>query len=84
MPGDRERDRAAVDRGDRQQPAPVLRGVGLVGLTGDDRAQPGGDVGVVVEAEDRVGLGQRVGEVLAVPLGQAADGDDGLRCDRTP
>ena len=44
----------------------------------DDRAQPGGDVGVVVEAEHRVGLGQRLGEVLAVALGQAADGDDGL------
>ncbi len=37
-----------------------------------------GDVGVVVEAEDGVGLGQRLGEVLAVALGQAADGDDGL------
>ena len=41
-------------------------------------AQPGGDVGVVVEAEHRVGLGQRLGEVLAVALGQAADGHDGL------
>ena len=36
------------------------------------------DVGVVVEAEHRVGLGQRLGELLAVPLGQAADGDDRL------
>ena len=44
-----------------------------------DRAQPGGDVGVVVEAEHRVGLGQRLGQVLAVPLGQAADRDHGLR-----
>ena len=33
-------------------------------------------VGVVVEAEHRVGLGQRVGELVAVALGQAADGDD--------
>ena len=32
---------------------------GVVRLTGDDRAEPGGDVGVVVEAEHRVGLGQR-------------------------
>ena len=43
-----------------------------------------GDVGVVVEAEDRVGLGQRLGEVLAVPLGQAAHGDDGLRAAAVP
>ena len=38
-----------------------------------------GDVGVVVEAEHGVGLGQRLGQVLAVALGQAADGDHGLR-----
>ena len=52
--------------------------VGLVGLAPDDRAEPGGDVGVVVEAQDGVGLRQRLGEVLAVALGQAADGHDGL------
>ena len=46
-------------------------------LAGQDRAQPGGDVGVVVEAEHGVGLGQRLGELLAVALGQAADRDDG-------
>ena len=51
----------------------------MVGLPRHDRAQPRGDVGVVVEAEDRVGLGQRLGEVLAVALGQAADGHHGLR-----
>ncbi len=67
----------AVDRGDRQQPAPVLRRVRVEALTGQDRAQPGRDVGVVVEAEDGVGLGQRLGEVLAVALGQAADRDHG-------
>jgi hypothetical protein len=32
--------------------------------------------GVGVEAEDGVGLGQLLGELLAVPLGQAADRDD--------
>ena len=31
---------------------------------------------VGVEAEHRVGLGQLVGELLAVALGEAADGDD--------
>ena len=41
-------------------------------------AQPGRDVGVVVEAEHGVGLGQRLGELLAVALGQAADRHDGL------
>ena len=35
-----------------------------------------GQVGVGVEAEHGVGLGQLVGELLAVPLGQAADRDD--------
>ena len=33
---------------------------------------------VGVEAEHRVGLGQLGGELLAVALGEAADGDDGL------
>ena len=51
---------------------------GVVGLPRHDRPQAGRDVGVVVEAEDRVGLGERLGEVLAVALGQAADCDDGL------
>ena len=43
----------ALDRGDREQPAAVVRGVGLVGLAGHDRPQPRGDVGVVVEARAR-------------------------------
>ena len=47
-------------------------------LAGEDAAQPGGDVGVVVEAEHRVGLGQARGQVGAVPLGQAAHRDDRL------
>ena len=63
---------------DRQQPAAVRGRVRVVRLAGHDRAQPRGDVGVVVEAEHRVGLGQRLGEVLAVALGQAADRHDGL------
>ncbi|GAA5012007.1 hypothetical protein GCM10025734_57110 [Kitasatospora paranensis] len=45
---------------------------------GQDGLQAGGDVGVVVEAEHAVGLGQRLGELLAVALGHAADRDDGL------
>ena len=47
-------------------------------LPGEDRLQPLGDVGVVVEAEHRVGLGQRLGELVAVALGQAADRDHRL------
>ena len=68
----------AVDRRDRQQPPAVGRRVRVVGLPRHDRPQAGRDVGVVVEAEDRVRLGERLGEVLAVPLGQAAHRDDGL------
>ncbi len=41
------------------------------------RAEPVGDVGVVVEPEDGVGLRQLVGELDAVALGHAPDGDDG-------
>ena len=74
-----------VDRRDRQQPAPVLRRVRGGPLPRHDGPQPGGDVGVVVEAEHGVRLGQRVGQLGAVPLGDAADGDDGLgRCVRPP
>jgi hypothetical protein len=54
----------------------------VVLLTVEDGPQPPGDVGVVVEPQHRVGLGQRLGEVLAVALGQAAHRDDRLR--RTP
>ena len=50
----------------------------MVGLPREDRAEPVGDVGVVVEAEYRVGLRQRLRQVLSVPLGEAADGHDGL------
>jgi hypothetical protein len=48
------------------------RGVWAAGA----RPEAGCDVGVGVEAEDRVGLGQRGRELVAVPLGQTADGDD--------
>ena len=77
--GDHDRVRAAGGRADRQQLAAVLRGVRVVLLPRQDRAELGGDVRVVVEAEDRVGLGQRLGEVLAVALGQAAHRHDRLR-----
>ena len=76
--GDGDRRGVAVDRGDREQAPAVGRRVRVVGLPRDDRAQLGRDVGVVVEAEHCVRLGQRLGEVLAVALGQAADGDDRL------
>jgi hypothetical protein len=45
-----------------------------VRLAGEDPLQACGDVRVVVEAEHRVGLRQRLGQLLAVPLGQAAHG----------
>lgn len=44
----------------------------------EDGLEAVGDVGVVVEAEDAVRFRQGLGEVLAVALGHAADGDDGL------
>ena len=65
-------------RADRQQLAAVARGVRGVDAAGEDGLQAVGDVGVVVEAEHAVGLGQRLGELLAVPLGHAADGHHGL------
>ena len=40
-----------------------------------DVVEAGRDIAVVVEAED-LGLRQRVGELVAVPFGQAADGRD--------
>ena len=68
-----------VDRRQRQQVAAVARDVRHVrARRRGSRPQAGGDVGVVVEAEHRVGLGQRRGELLAVPLGEAADRDHGL------
>ncbi len=69
----------AVDGADREQPTSVGGRVGLVGVPGHDGAQPRRDVGVVVEAEDGVGLGQRRRQLGAVALGQAAYGHDGAR-----
>ncbi len=43
--------------------------------TGEHVVEPLVDVGVVVEAEHDVGLGQLCGQLGAVPLGQAADRD---------
>ena len=63
------------DRGQRQQLAAVPRGVRVEPLAGQHAVEPGGDVGVVVEAEHGLRLGQALGELLAVPLGHAAGGD---------
>lgn len=68
----------ALGGADRQQLAPVARGVGGVDAAAQDGLQPVGDVGVVVEAEHPVGLGEGLGQLLAVPLGHAADRDHGL------
>jgi len=50
--------------------------VGRDRASGGDVVQAGGDVGVGVEAEHRVGLWQRVGELAAVAFGEAAHGDN--------
>src|SRR5690606_28450704 len=68
----------ARDRADRQQRATVTRLVGGVLLTVDDRLQFAGNGGIVVETEDRIRLGETVGELGAVPFGHAADSDDCL------
>lgn len=65
-------------RADREELAPVARGVRGVDTAVEDGLEPVGDVGVVVESEDPVRLRQRFGQVLAVALGHAADSDDGL------
>ena len=60
----------------------VRRSPGRVALdvaAREDRLQVRAHVAVGVEAEHGVGLGQLVGELLAVALGEAADGDDLLR-----
>lgn len=69
---------------DGQQLPAVPWGVRGVDAAGEDGLQAVGDVGVVVKAEDAVGLGQRRGELLAVPLGHAAHGDDGLCAGSAP
>jgi len=40
---------------------------------GQDEPKPLGDVGIVIEAEDRVRLGQRLGQLGSVALSQTAD-----------
>ena len=86
VPGDRRRSAVrrppsrghggAVDGADRQQGPAVARRVRHEGAPGEDVVEPVADRAVVVEAQDR-GLGQRAGELGAVPLGHAPDGDDG-------
>ena len=69
--------RAAGDSGSsRRRSDGHVRG-GLVPVRGS-AVEVAGHVDVGVEPEHRVGLGQLGGELLAVPLGQAADGHDGL------
>jgi len=65
-------------RGQRKEFAAIARDVGLVFGPGEDGAEAIRNVRVVVEAQDCVGLGKRVGELFAVPLGEAADCDDRL------
>jgi hypothetical protein len=74
--GDVGRGCRPLDRGDRQQRAPVDRDVRGRGVTAEYVAEAFGQLGVVVEAEHRVGLGQALGQLGAVALGEAADGHD--------
>ena len=77
-PGGGTADRRPIDRGQRQQRAAVPRYVRLVPLAGQDSAKLAGHIGVIVEAEHRVGFRQGLGQLGAVPLRQAADGDHRL------
>ena len=69
----------ALHRRQRQQLAAVGGHVRGGRVPVEDGPQVGGHVGVGVEPQHGVGLGQLVGELLAVALGQAADRDDLLR-----
>ena len=62
----------AVDGGDGQQGAAVDRGMRGRAVSVQHVAEQSGQVRVGVEAEHRVGLGQRLGEFRAVALRQAA------------
>lgn len=78
VPGQRDRGVLPLRRADRQQLAPVTRGVRGVDAPVEDGLEAVGDVGVVVETEDPVGFRQGFGKILAVALGHAADRDHGL------
>ncbi|CAM5722937.1 hypothetical protein SMICM304S_07554 [Streptomyces microflavus] len=78
VPGQRHGGVLPLGGADGEQLAAVARGVRGVDAAVEDGLEPVGDVGVVVESEDTVRLRQGLGEVLAVALGHAADGDDGL------
>jgi hypothetical protein len=63
----------ALGGADRQQGAPVGRGVRCDGPAGQHVIEPGVDARIGIEAQDRVGLRQRIGQLVAVALGQATD-----------
>jgi hypothetical protein len=65
-----------LDRRDRQQLAPVARGVAGHLDAVEHGLQVPGELAVRVEAEHRVGLGQLGGELAAVALGEAAHRND--------
>ncbi|GAA2790579.1 hypothetical protein GCM10020219_072450 [Nonomuraea dietziae] len=44
-------------------------------LAGEHVVEALADLGVVVEGDDRAGLGQRLGQLVAIALGHAARGD---------
>ena len=76
-PGSGDARTLPLGRAERQQGAPVARHVRARPARRAGSRPGARDVGVGVEAEHRVGLGQLVGQLLAVPLGQAADRDHG-------
>ena len=64
------------DRRERQQSTPVARHMAGDLFPGENAAQMTRHVGIRVETEDGVGVRELVGQLLAIPLGQASDGDD--------
>lgn len=78
MPGNRHVPRLALDRRQWQQRAPIARHMGRRPLAVHDRVELARDIGIVVETQHRIGLGELGGELLAITLRHAADRDDRL------
>jgi len=67
-----------LNGGQRQQPTTIPGGRGRRPLPAQHGGDPFGDVGVVIEAEDRRQFWELGCELWAIALGQAANGDDRL------
>ena len=78
MTGRQRRGARSLDRGDQEQRAPIARLMRRRNVAVGDGTQRLGDIGVRIEAEHGVGLGQRSGQLIAVSLREATDRDHGL------